>query len=178
MGSIFVVTKALKCQHFWYYSVYSVHSSQSWICLPLHFVNVPFFFVCHSRRATVFNFHKHVSLLVTSTSLISLVCLTRLHVMRLAALHLYVKPWHFGGLWEAAMWWSMTCYHHANSSFIVASESRLHAFLSAVKASEVKHRQHVFVQYIGALPWSWLQQYPVILGVEGHQKFIFETLES
>ena len=41
------------------------------------------FIVCHSGRAY---FHKHVSLLETSISLIFLVCLTRLHVMRLAAL--------------------------------------------------------------------------------------------
>ena len=46
------------------------------------------FIDCQSGRATkYFIFHKHVSLLEASISLIFLVCLTQLHVMRLAALY-------------------------------------------------------------------------------------------
>ena len=44
---------------------------------------------CHSGRAAIFYFHKHVSRLETSISNILLVCLTRLHIMRLAALCIY-----------------------------------------------------------------------------------------
>ena len=44
------------------------------------------FIIYHSGRATIFYFHKHVSRLETSISRIFLVCLTRWHIMRLAAL--------------------------------------------------------------------------------------------
>ena len=41
------------------------------------------FIVCHSGRAPIFIFHKHVSLLETSISLIFLVCLTRLAALQM-----------------------------------------------------------------------------------------------
>ena len=59
------------------------------IYLPLHFVNGFCLLIVTVEEPQYFIIHKHVSLLETSISLIFLACLTRLHVIRLAALQTY-----------------------------------------------------------------------------------------
>ena len=73
-----------------YYSMYIGYTAARAKYGCRYILGMFMFIVCHSGRATIFYFHKHVSWLETSISLIFLVCLTRLHVMRLAALEVSI----------------------------------------------------------------------------------------